>query len=86
MVITFDLLISINTIHYSYLKGIDKAINEFSRVLNKGGIAIIETPSEKHDALINSIKKDNHWIWEWGGFRQNSFLGSFDNKKKFYKN
>jgi ubiquinone/menaquinone biosynthesis C-methylase UbiE len=82
----FDLLISINTIHYSYLKGIDEAINEFNRVLNKGGIAIIETPSEKHDALINSIKKEeNYWVWKWGGFRQNSFLGFFDNKKKFYQ-
>jgi ubiquinone/menaquinone biosynthesis C-methylase UbiE len=79
----FDLLVSINTIHYSYGNKLNKALFEVSRVLNKDGLAIIETPSNKHDAIKNSIKKsENHWIWKWGGFRQNSIMGFFDNKAK----
>ena len=62
----FDLFISINTIHYSSGKEIDKTLEEYSRLVNKNGIVIIETPSEKHDVLIKSKKiKDNLWIWKW---------------------
>tara|TARA_Y100000816_G_C26101580_1_gene583993 strand:+ start:592 stop:1275 length:684 start_codon:yes stop_codon:yes gene_type:complete len=82
----FDLLVSINTIHYSSANKIDEAIKEYSRVLKKKGIAIIETPSPKHDAIKNSIKKkDNLWIWKWGGFRNNQKIGFFDKKEKFKK-
>ena len=82
----FDLLVSINTIHYSSANKIDEAIKEYSRVLKKNGIAIIETPSPKHDAVKNSIKKkDNLWIWKWGGFRNNQKIGFFDKKEKFKK-
>lgn len=79
----FDVLASINTIHYSSGKNIENAIKEYSRVLKKGGLAIIETPSPKHDAVKNSKKKrDNLWIWKWGGFRNNQQMGFFDDKKK----
>ncbi len=82
----FDLLVSINTIHYSSGKKIDDAIKEYSRVLKKNGLVIIETPSPKHDAVMNSKKKkDNLWIWKWGGFRNNQVVGFFDNKIKLKK-
>ncbi len=82
----FDLLVSINTIHYSSGKKIDDAIKEYSRVLKKNGLVIIETPSPKHDAVINSKKKeDNLWIWKWGGFRDNQEIGFFDSKIKLKK-
>ena len=83
----FDLLVSINTIHYSSGKKIDDAIKEYSRVLKKNGLVIIETPSPKHDAVMNSKKKkkDNLWIWKWGGFRDNQVVGFFDNKIKLKK-
>ena len=53
----FDLLVSINTIHYSSGKKMNDAIKEYSRVLKKNGLVLIETPSPKHDAMINSKKK-----------------------------
>lgn len=82
----FDLLVSINTIHYSSGKKIDDAIKEYSRVLKKNGLVIIETPSPKHDAVMNSKKKeDNLWIWKWGGFRNNQEIGFFDSKIKLKK-
>lgn len=82
----FDLLVSINTIHYSPGKRIDKALKEYSRVIKKNGLVIVETPSLKHDALRNSRKIDeNLWIWKWGGFRNNQKIGFFDNRLKLKK-
>lgn len=84
----FDLFVSINTIHYSSGKKMDKTIKEYSRLLKKGGVAIIETPSKKHDVISKSKKiSDNLWVWKWGGgFRKNQLMGFFDNKVKFKKN
>lgn len=77
----FDVLVSINTIHYSSGGDIEKTIKEYSRILKKNGIALIETPSEKHDIVKKSKKKKNNlWIWKWGGFRNNQLMGFFDNK------
>ena len=82
----FDLFVSINTIHYSSGKEIDLAIKEYSRSLKKNGVALIETPSDKHDVMIKSKKiRDNLWIWKWGGFRNNQLMGFFDNKSKLKK-
>ena len=55
----FDLLVSINTIHYNYGIDVDRAIKNFCRVLKKGGIAIIETPAPKHIIFKESKKIDN---------------------------
>lgn len=80
----FDLLVSINTIHYSSGSDNSRAINEFKRVLKPGGFAVIETPSEKHYVRSNS-KRISEFVYEWnaGGFREGSFLGFFDNDKHF---
>ncbi len=76
----FDLLVSINTIHYSSGDDIFKAIDEFRRVLKPGGFAVIETPSERHYARRNS-QRISEFVWEWkaGGFREGSHMGFFDN-------
>jgi ubiquinone/menaquinone biosynthesis C-methylase UbiE len=90
----FDLLISINTLHYSSGIGIDGALKEFSRVLKPGGYAIIETPSENH-FIPKQCKRINEceWRWQAGGFREGEIVGFFDNEdhlkgktKKFFTN
>lgn len=90
----FDLLISINTLHYSSGKGIDEALKEFSRVLKPGGYAIIETPSENHfiPKLCKRIN-ESEWRWQAGGFREGETVGFFDSEehlkgktKQFFKN
>jgi len=75
----FDLLVSINTIHYSFGADNLKAIKEFRRVLKPGGFAVIETPSEKHYARRNS-QRISEFMWEWksGGFREGSLMGCVD--------
>ena len=82
----FDVFVSINTIHYSSGIDMDKTIKEYSRFLKKNGVALIETPSKKHDIVKKSKKKkDNLWVWKWGGFRNNQLMGFFDNKIKLKK-
>ena len=55
-------------------------------MIKKNGIALIETPSEKHDVITNSKKiNDNLWLWKWGGFRNNQLMGFFDSKTKLKK-
>lgn len=75
----FDLLVSINTIHYSSGADNFRAIDEFRRVLKPGGFAVIETPSEKHYARRNSQRiSEFEWEWKAGGFREGSLMGFFD--------
>lgn len=78
----FDLLVSINTLHYSSGIGTDRALTEFARVLKPGGFAIIETPSEEH-FIPRKCKRinENEWIWEAGGFRDGEVVGFFDSKE-----
>lgn len=80
----FNLLVSINTIHYSHGTKLEKAVKEYSRVLKKGGIAIIETPTKDHDTVKTSQKVgDFHYLWGPKGFRKKSPMGFISNKKKF---
>ena len=53
----FDLLVSINTIHYSTGKNIEKSLKEFSRVLKKNDVAITETPNKDHHIILKIQKK-----------------------------
>ncbi len=81
---TFDLLISINTIHYSPGLESDLAIKEFRRVLKPGGIAIIETAGNKHFAVRASERiSERNWIFGIEGFRKGSSVGFFDNEAHF---
>jgi len=83
----FDLLVSINTLHYSSGDATQGALKEFARVLNPGGFVVIETPSEKHFARSNSFRSSElKWEWKAGGFRDGSQLGFFDNEEHFRVN
>lgn len=75
----FDLLVSINTIHYSSGTQNAVALQEFSRIIRKGGYAVIETPGSEHFA-VKAAKRKQELIWEWhaGGFREGQDFGFYD--------
>jgi len=78
----FDVLVSINTLHYSSGKGTERALAEFARVLKPGGFAIVETPSEEHFIPKKCQRIDEcEWIWKAGGFRDDEIVGFFDSKE-----
>ena len=80
----FDLLVSINTIHYSSGENSLKAVTEFCRVLKPGGYAIIETPGSEHFAVKQSERKDAlKYVWHAGGFREGQEFGFFDTMEHF---
>jgi SAM-dependent methyltransferase len=80
----FDLLVSINTIHYSSGENSFKAIKEFCRVLKPGGYAIIETPGSDHFAVKQSERKDIlKYVWHAGGFREGEEFGFYDSVEHF---
>lgn len=65
----FDLLVSINTIHYSSGENSQKALNKFCRVLKPTSWAVIETPGIEHFAVKNSARKGIlEYEWHAGGF------------------
>ena len=79
----FDLLVSINTIHYSS-NDINKAICEFARVLKPSGWAIIETAGQNHFAVRSSTRKsENNYLWQADGFRHGEIMGFFDSSNHF---
>jgi len=80
----FDLLVSINTIHYSSGENSQKAIAEFYRVLKPNGWAVIETPGNEHFAVKQSIRNDVlRYEWHAGGFREGEEFGFFDSIEHF---
>ena len=80
----FDLFYTINTLHYSYGDDILKSLKEYSRILKKGGCAVIETVSPNHYPVKNSLNLGNlKRKWNFGGFRNNQLMGIFDNEKHF---
>jgi SAM-dependent methyltransferase len=80
----FDLLVSINTIHYSPQQDSRKGISEFARVVRANGWAIIETPARNHFA-VQQAERHGELDWEWkaGGFRQGEKFGFFDSEEHF---
>jgi SAM-dependent methyltransferase len=80
----FDLFYTINTLHYSYGEDTLKAIEEYARVVKEGGCVVIETVTPEHYPVKDSIR---HEVlkreWNFGGFRDGSFLGVFDNNQHF---
>ena len=81
---TFDLFVSINAIHYNFGSDIEKALCEYSRVVKKGGVVVIETPAQKHSAYKAANKVGTlDYIWAAGDFRDGQHFGFFDNKEHF---
>lgn len=91
---SFDLLVSINTLHYCSQDEVLKALIEFKRVLKKrqsggrdssaGGIAYIETSGSKHFSRKMSKKlAPLRWRWKSNDFKDGYEFGFFSNKKHF---
>ena len=81
---TFDLFACIGTLHYSYGSDVEKALNEYSRVVKKDGVVIIETTAKKHSAYKTAKKVDTlDYIWGFGDFRDGQHFGFFDSEEHF---
>jgi ubiquinone/menaquinone biosynthesis C-methylase UbiE len=81
---TFDLFVSINTIHYNYGLDIERAFFEYSRVVKKGGVVVIETPAQKHSAYKAANRVGMlDYIWAAGDFRDGQHFGFFESKEHF---
>ena len=79
----FDVIVSINTIHYCVGREIDKFILYLKKKLKNRGILIIETVAPQHEVLNFSKKKSkNNYIFNYpNDFRSGQLFGFFDNKK-----
>lgn len=81
----FDLIISINTIHYSSGDDVRSALRLWKSKLTDSGRLFVETAGPMHDYVLDSIRLDTH-MWKWGtkaGFRSGTFAGFFDGMSHF---
>ena len=78
----FDLIISINTIHYSNGADIEKALNLWKNKLKFNGRLFIETAGPNHDFVKDSKRiNKNNWVWgKKSGFRRGKSAGFFDDE------
>ena len=84
----FDVLLSLHTIHYEEtVKDVQLALKEFSRVLKKGGCALIQTMAPKHDLFIKSkrIKGQLFQLDLPSDLRHKQFFTFFEDEVKFKK-
>ena len=92
---SFDLLLSVNTIHYeSSQDSVTKAIQEFKRVLKPGGRFYFSTVGTNHDIRkkAKKLKKNIYEIKNWD-FRDGQIFHFFETSSdlhhflnKFFKN
>lgn len=80
---TFDILLSINVIHYEKNKDdIKNAFKEYQRVLKKGGILFLSTTGENHVIKCKAELLDNGvYKIKDHDFRDGSSMYFFDNDK-----
>ena len=79
----FDILIAVNVIHYeNSQEDIEKALNEYSRVLKKDGILFISTAGIEHDIVKKSKLVGDH-VYEVQNydFRNGNRMFFFDTEK-----
>lgn len=83
----FDLIISVNTIHYSIGIEIPKVLNLWHKKLKKNGRVFVQTAGPDHDAVKNAKRiSENNWTWGQGaGFREGKPAGFFDDENHFKK-
>lgn len=79
----FDLIISVNTLHYCIGDQIEQGLCLWSQKLKDNGRIFIETAGPQHDFVLNSKRISEHeWIWgEKSGFREGKPAGFFDNEE-----
>lgn len=83
--IFFDLVLSINTIHYEDSKeGICRALSEFARVGKPGCQYVISTPGPEHIYLKTAERLgENQYRLNTNEFRNGQIMAYFDNKEHF---
>lgn len=84
----FDLILSINTLHYEEgIRDIKRALLEFKRVLKPGGCLVVETVGPKHFMCTSSekIKNDVFKLKLKKDIRNNNNFFFFNSKKKIIK-
>lgn len=83
----FDLIYSINTLHYCVEKDVERAIKYQKNKLTKRGILVVETVAPGHEVFGYSkkIKKLKYIFKNNEDFRNRQHFGFFDNKKHAYK-
>jgi len=84
----FDLVLSINTLHYEEnSKSIEKALFEFKRVLKPGGCLILETVAPKHFIYTSSkqIRDNIYKLKLKKDIRHNNNFFFFNSKKMIIK-
>jgi len=81
----FDVLLSVNTLHYSEgVTGIDESLKEFKRVTSNDGRIFIVTAGPEHEIVRNS-RREGLFDWEVidYGFRTGNRQSFFDNCEHF---
>ena len=78
----FDLIISINTIHYSIEEDIFASLKLWKKKLKENGRIFVETAGPTHDFVVDSqrISKNKWTCGEKSGFRKGSLAGFFDSE------
>lgn len=77
----FDVVVSINTIHYSSGGAFRDALIEWRRVLKQGGLLYVETVGPKHFVREASERKSTlDWIWGYDDFRKGQRFGFVDSE------
>jgi ubiquinone/menaquinone biosynthesis C-methylase UbiE len=80
---TFDLLLSIDTIHYeSSYDGMRKGLAEFARVLKPGGLLIMTTVAPLHDMQVRGERlAPNNWKIRDYDFRNGETMTFFEQEE-----
>lgn len=72
----FDVLVSINTLHYSIGTEIEKVLLEWKRVLKPGGIIFLESVGPDHFVREASERVELlNWLWGHDDFRKGQNFG-----------
>ena len=78
----FDILISINTIHYQEgREAYIRALREFSRVVKPGGLVVFSTVGMQHEFRTHSKREQEFsWLAKDYGFRSDNRFGFCDDE------
>jgi SAM-dependent methyltransferase len=84
---TFDLLMSIDTIHYEDSRnGMEKGLAEFARVLKPGGLLILTTSGSEHNMQVRGKRlAPNIWKIQNLDFRDGETMFLFEEEKTLNK-
>lgn len=76
----FDILVSVNTIHYCHGKEVIEALRLWEKKLKPGGTLFVATAGPEHD-FVRDSQRLRTLEWRWGqksGFRSGDMAGFFD--------